>query len=64
MSSAGVARSLRSGKSKMLLMPEGVWQNDLGAAGRLAGEYVKYVVIRVREQLLSGDKKEEERSPA
>lgn len=49
---------------KTKIASEGVWQNDLGAAGRLAGEYVKYVVIRVREQLLSGDKKEEERSPA
>jgi uncharacterized SAM-binding protein YcdF (DUF218 family) len=30
-----------------------VWTSDLAAAGRLAGEYVKYIMIRTREQLLS-----------
>jgi uncharacterized SAM-binding protein YcdF (DUF218 family) len=33
-----------------------VWQSDVGTAGRLGGEYVKYLVIRVREGLLSLDK--------
>jgi uncharacterized SAM-binding protein YcdF (DUF218 family) len=35
----------------------GVWGSDVGAAARLAGEYVKYVVIRIREVLLSFDHK-------
>jgi uncharacterized SAM-binding protein YcdF (DUF218 family) len=34
-----------------------VWQNDLGAAARLAGEYTKYLIIRVREALLALDSK-------
>lgn len=34
----------------------GVWQNDPGAASRLAGEYLKYLVVRVREALLALDK--------
>jgi uncharacterized SAM-binding protein YcdF (DUF218 family) len=33
----------------------GSWQRDIGAALRLAGEYVKYLVIRGRETLLSLD---------
>jgi uncharacterized SAM-binding protein YcdF (DUF218 family) len=33
-----------------------VWQTDAGTAGRLGGEYMKYLVIRVREGLLSLDK--------
>lgn len=40
-----------------------VWQNDMGAAARLAGEYTKYLVIRVREALLSLDGKQD-RTPA
>lgn len=33
-----------------------VWQRDLGAAGRLAVEYGKYLAIRVRERLLAFDR--------
>ncbi len=29
-----------------------LWRNDLGAAGRLGGEYTKYLIIRGREALL------------
>jgi len=29
-----------------------LWRSDLGAAGRLGGEYVKYLVIRGREALI------------
>ena len=34
----------------------GVWHVDLGAATRLGGEYVKYLIIRVRQGLLSLDR--------
>ena len=36
-----------------------LWRSDLGAASRLGGEYVKYLVIRTREALidLSGEHK-------
>jgi uncharacterized SAM-binding protein YcdF (DUF218 family) len=40
-----------------------VWQNDLGAAARLAGEYTKYLVIRVREALLALDDHNKSRAP-
>ena len=30
-----------------------LWRSDLGAAGRIGAEYVKYLVIRGREALLS-----------
>jgi uncharacterized SAM-binding protein YcdF (DUF218 family) len=40
-----------------------VWQNDLGAAARLAGEYTKYLVIRVREALLALDDRSKSRAP-
>jgi len=42
----------------------GVWGRDVGAAGRLAGEYVKYIVIRIREVLLSLDNKPASDKPA
>jgi hypothetical protein len=29
-----------------------LWRSDLGAASRLAGEYVKYLVIRGREAVI------------
>jgi uncharacterized SAM-binding protein YcdF (DUF218 family) len=32
---------------------DGVWQNDVGAAARLAGEYVKYLIVRVRETVFA-----------
>jgi uncharacterized SAM-binding protein YcdF (DUF218 family) len=43
-----------------------LWRSDLGAAGRLGAEYVKYLVIRGREALIDlGSKDEPERgSPA
>jgi uncharacterized SAM-binding protein YcdF (DUF218 family) len=34
-----------------------VWRANLGAASHLAGEYVKYLTIRVREALLSLDRR-------
>lgn len=30
-----------------------LWRSDVGAAGRLAGEYVKYLIIRGREALIA-----------
>jgi len=36
------------------------WRSDLGAAGRLGGEYVKYLVIRGREALIGLGSKDEE----
>ncbi|MGE3302376.1 MAG: YdcF family protein [Hyphomonadaceae bacterium] len=36
---------------------EGVWQNDVGAAGRLGLEYVKYLIIRAREALIALDRR-------
>lgn len=42
----------------------GVWQRDLGVAGRLATEYAKYLVIRVREMLLSLDRRPLQDVPA
>jgi uncharacterized SAM-binding protein YcdF (DUF218 family) len=36
-----------------------VWRTDLAAAGRLAGEYVKYMVIRGREALIDATNGEE-----
>jgi uncharacterized SAM-binding protein YcdF (DUF218 family) len=41
---------------KTRIARRGVWQNDIGAAARLAGEYVKYLVIRARELVLSNEK--------
>jgi len=38
-----------------------VWRSDLSAAGRLAGEYIKYLVIRGREALIDMTKSEEEK---
>jgi uncharacterized SAM-binding protein YcdF (DUF218 family) len=35
----------------------GVWQNEPAAASQLAGEYLKYLVVRVREALAALDKK-------
>jgi uncharacterized SAM-binding protein YcdF (DUF218 family) len=43
---------------------DGVWQNDPGAAARLASEYVKYLVVRVRETLASLDRAKPEPAPA
>jgi uncharacterized SAM-binding protein YcdF (DUF218 family) len=37
------------------LATENVWQRDLGAAGELATEYVKFLLVRAREGLLSLD---------
>jgi uncharacterized SAM-binding protein YcdF (DUF218 family) len=42
----------------------GVWQNDPGAASRLAGEYLKYLVVRVREALIGLDKTKPRRAAA
>lgn len=39
-----------------------VWRSDLSAAGRLAGEYVKYLVIRGREALIDMTKSKEEKA--
>ena len=39
-----------------------VWRSDLSAAGRLAGEYVKYLVIRGREALIDMTKSDEEKA--
>lgn len=44
-----------------------LWRSDLGAAGRLGAEYVKYLVIRGREALIglgSNDEKEAPPDPA
>jgi uncharacterized SAM-binding protein YcdF (DUF218 family) len=49
---------------KAKISREGVWQNDMGAAGRLANEYVKYIVIRVREQLLTLEQGKKRRTAA
>jgi uncharacterized SAM-binding protein YcdF (DUF218 family) len=35
----------------------GVWQNEPAAASQLAGEYLKYLVVRIRESLAALDKK-------
>lgn len=35
----------------------GVWQNEPAAASQLAGEYLKYLVVRIREALAALDKK-------
>lgn len=35
----------------------GVWQNEPAAASQLAGEYLKYLVVRVREALAALDNK-------
>lgn len=40
-----------------------LWRSDLGAAARLGGEYVKYLVIRGREALIGLGSKDEEKSP-
>jgi uncharacterized SAM-binding protein YcdF (DUF218 family) len=41
-----------------------LWRSDLGAAARLGGEYVKYLIIRGREALLSlGDQEDAAQSP-
>jgi uncharacterized SAM-binding protein YcdF (DUF218 family) len=41
-----------------------LWRSDLGAAGRLGAEYVKYLVIRGREALIDlGSNDEEEKQP-
>ncbi len=39
-----------------------LWRNDLGAAARLGGEYVKYLTIRARESLIEMSKEEPPRS--
>lgn len=42
-----------------------LWRSDLGAAARLGGEYVKYLVIRGREALISlGSSDTEAENPA
>ena len=33
----------------------GAWRRDMGAATRLGGEYVKYLIVRAREAMLSSD---------
>ena len=33
----------------------GAWQRDMDAAVRLGGEYVKYLIVRAREAMLSAD---------
>jgi uncharacterized SAM-binding protein YcdF (DUF218 family) len=38
---------------RTLLMETGAWRHDLGAAAVLAGEYLKYLMIRAREAFLS-----------
>jgi uncharacterized SAM-binding protein YcdF (DUF218 family) len=35
---------------------KGAWRTDPGKAARLGGEYMKYLVIRAREAVLSGDR--------
>lgn len=40
-----------------------LWRSDLGAAVRLGGEYVKYLVIRGREALIGLGKSETETAP-
>lgn len=41
-----------------------LWRSDLGAAGRLGAEYVKYLVIRGREALIDLGKDEPDAAPA
>lgn len=41
----------------------GVWGADVGAATRLGGEYVKYLIIRLREALLSLDHRRNKADP-
>ena len=36
----------------------GAWQRDMGAATRLGGEYVKYLIVRAREAMLSAENKQ------
>ena len=39
-----------------------LWRSDLGAAGRLGAEYVKYLVIRGREALIElGSNKQDDK---
>jgi uncharacterized SAM-binding protein YcdF (DUF218 family) len=40
-----------------------LWRSDLGAAGRLGAEYVKYLVIRGREALIGLGSNEEKEAP-
>lgn len=41
-----------------------LWRSDLGAASRLGGEYVKYLVIVGREALISLGRSEDAKAPA
>ncbi len=43
-----------------------LWRRDLGAAGRICAEYVKYLVIRGREELIAalGGRRNTEAAPA
>ena len=49
---------------KARIARERVWQNDVGAAARLAGEYTKYLLIRVREALLALDERKSQPASA